>query len=111
MTIPQNPGTISSAMRRMHDHAKPNAPVMALSDCPRGMHAVIDGIDLDERHRFHLYEIGLAPGAQLRIMQRGAFGGRVVALGGERVALDNGTAQAIRIRPVQDETTGKAGTQ
>ena len=103
MTIPQNPGITG----KTHERSKPGTPTTALCDCPRGTHAVIDSISLDERHRFRLYEIGLAPGAQLRIMQRGAFGGRVVALGGERVALDHSTARAIRVRPVQDETTGK----
>lgn len=103
MTIPQNPGITGKA----HDRSKPGTPTTALSDYPRGAHVVIDGIDLDERHRFRLYEIGLTPGTQLRIMQRGAFGGRVVALGGERVALDHGTAQAIRVRLAQDETTRK----
>ena len=58
------------------------------------MRVVVDGIDLDDRHRFRLCEIGLAPGAGLRVMQRSAFGGRVVAFGNERVAVDGGTARA-----------------
>ena len=62
-----------------------------------------DGIDLDDRHRFRLCEIGLAPGAGLRVMQRSAFGGRVVAFGNERVAVDGGTARAVRVRFARDE--------
>ena len=50
--------------------------IMTLRDCPRAMRVVVDGIDLDDRHRFRLCEIGLAPGAGLRVMQRSAFGGR-----------------------------------
>ncbi len=79
--------------------------IMTLRDCPRAMRVVVDGIDLDERHRFRLCEIGLAPGAGLRVVQRSAFGGRVVAFGNERVAVDGGTARAVRVRFAQDEHT------
>ena len=77
--------------------------IMTLRDCPRAMRVVVDGIDLDDRHRFRLCEIGLAPGAGLRVMQRSAFGGRVVAFGNERVAVDGGTARAVRVRFARDE--------
>ncbi len=76
---------------------------MTLRDCPRAMRVVVDGIDLDDRHRFRLCEIGLAPGAGLRVVQRSAFGGRVVAFGNERVAVDGGTARAVRVRFARDE--------
>lgn len=77
--------------------------IMTLRDCPRAMRVVVDGIDLDERHRFRLCEIGLAPGAGLWVVQRGAFGGRVIAFGDERVAVDGATARAVRVRFTQDE--------
>ncbi len=79
--------------------------IMTLRDCPRAMRVVVDGVDLDERHRFRLCEIGLAPGAGLRVVQRGAFGGRVIAFGDERVAVDGATARAVRVRFTQDEHT------
>lgn len=79
--------------------------IMTLRDCPRAMRVVVDGIDLDERHRFRLCEIGLAPGTGLRVVQRGAFGGRVIAFGDERVAVDGATARAVRVRFAQDEHT------
>ena len=69
--------------------------IMTLRDCPRAMRVVVDGIDL--------CEIGLAPGAGLRVMQRSALGGRVVAFGNERVAVDGGTARAVRVRFARDE--------
>lgn len=47
--------------------------IMTLRDCPRAMRVVVDGIDLDDRHRFRLCEIGLAPGAGLRVMQPERF--------------------------------------
>lgn len=73
-----------------------------LLDCPRGVSVIIAGVDLDERHRFRLCEIGLAPGAMLRVTQKGMFGGRVIAFGSERIALDRDTARAIHVRPMQD---------
>lgn len=76
--------------------------VMTLRDCPRGVRVVVDGVDLDDRHRFRLREIGLARGVELRVVQRGVFGGRVIAFGGERVALDGDTARAVRVRPICD---------
>ena len=69
--------------------------IMTLRDCPRAMRVVVDGIDLDDRHRFRLCEIGLAPGAGLRVMQRSAFGGRVVAFGNERVAVELSCIDAL----------------
>ena len=52
---------------------------LTLLDCPRDAHVLIDTIDLDERHRFRLCEIGLAPGTSLKVVQR-----------------------AIRVRPAHD---------
>ena len=76
--------------------------VMTLRDCPRGVRVVVDDADLDDRHRFRLREIGLARGVELRVVQRGVFDGRVIAFGGERVALDGNTARAVRVRSVRD---------
>ena len=55
--------------------------IMTLRDCPRAMRVVVDGIDLDERHRFRLCEIGLAPGAGLRVVQRDASRGMALPRG------------------------------
>ncbi|MBM6699276.1 ferrous iron transport protein A [Bifidobacterium pullorum subsp. saeculare] len=78
--------------------AKTSEPT-TLRDCPLRADLVVTGIDLDERHRFRLLELGLRVGTVLRVVQRGNFGGRVVARGSERIALDGGTARAIRVRP------------
>ena len=88
-----------STSRAVRDAAN---PTMTLHDCPLNARVVVDGIDLDDRHRFRLCEIGLAPGTGLRVVQRGAFGGRVIAFGNERVAVDGGTARAVRVRFAQD---------
>ena len=88
-----------STSRAVRDAAN---PTMTLHDCPLNARVVVDGIDLDDRHRFRLCEIGLAPGTGLRVVQRSAFGGRVIAFGNERVAVDGGTARAVRVRFAQD---------
>lgn len=76
---------------------------MTLRDCPRGVRVVVDDVDLDDRHRFRLREIGLARGVELRVVQRGVFGGRVIAFGDERIALDGDTARAVHVRLARDE--------
>lgn len=69
-----------------------------LADCPRDADVTITAVDLDERHRFRLLELGLRVGTGLRVTQYGSFGGRVVARGAERIALDGGTARRIHVR-------------
>lgn len=83
---------------------KDDVPSMTLRDCPLGEPVLIDAIDLDERHRFRLREIGLAPGTSLKVTQHGIFGGRVVARNSERIALDGGTARSIRVRATRSRT-------
>jgi ferrous iron transport protein A len=46
-----------------------------------------------------LAELGLRRGAQERVVQRTAGGGRVVAVGGARVALDRATLVGIAVLP------------
>ena len=87
---------------RIGDMGTSDTSNLTLRDCSRGTQVLIDDIDLDERHRFRLCEIGLAPGASLRVVQRGMFGGRVIAFGAERIALDGDTTRAIHIRLSND---------
>ena len=91
-TPPAGPGT-----------ATPTRGPRTLAGCRAGDTVIVDGIDLDERHRFRLMELGLRAGVVIRVVQRSGFGGRVVARGPERIALDGGTARAIRVR-ISDDT-------
>lgn len=96
-TPPASPGT-----------ATPTRGPCTLASCRAGDTVIVDGIDLDERHRFRLMELGLRAGVIIRVVQRSGFGGRVVARGPERIALDGGTARAISVRTPDDaeqETT------
>lgn len=69
---------------------------------------VITGIDLDSRHGFRLEELGLRRGTTIRVVQRSAFGGRVLARGPERIAVDAGTARRIRVRVDAPRAAGAA---
>ena len=55
----------------------------------------VTGAPPDARAARLLATLGVAPGATIEIVQRTAFGGRVVAIGADRVALDNGTCRKI----------------
>lgn len=78
---------------------------MTLRTCPRGARVVISHVSLDDRHRFRLAELGLNTGTELHVTQRSVFGGRVVACGSERLAVDGATAGAIEVQPVTGNGT------
>jgi ferrous iron transport protein A len=54
---------------------------------------------LDDATRRRLRELGLSLGARVRVVQRGAFGGRVVAVGADRFALDGRTCRSLEVVP------------
>jgi len=62
-----------------------------------GMSMRVTGAFVDARAARFLATLGVAPGAQVELVQRTAFGGRVVAIGADRVALDNGTCRKIMV--------------
>lgn len=68
-----------------------------LDACPLDMDVTITQVDIDERHRFRLLELGLRPGCRIRVVQRSNFRGRVVARGTERIAIDGWTARRIQV--------------
>lgn len=78
------------------------------SDCPLNSDMVITGIDMDVRHGFRLEELGLRRGTVIRVVQRSAFGGRVLARGPERIAVDAGTARRIRVASGAPRTAVRA---
>ncbi|WP_314686260.1 FeoA family protein [uncultured Bifidobacterium sp.] len=73
-------------------------------DCPMNSDMVITEIDLDSRHGFRLEELGLRRGTTIRVVQRSAFGGRVLARGPERIAVDGGTARRIHVSAEAPQT-------
>lgn len=46
-------------------------------------------------------EMGIRPGAVVRVTQKSAFGGIVIAVGGARVAIDGGTSRRVTVSPLE----------
>lgn len=77
---------------------------MNLSDCRRGASVRVLGVDIAEQSRLRIEEMGLRPGALVRVTQLAAFGGIVVATGAARVGLDAATARRVRIEAAPGHT-------
>ncbi|HJD87834.1 MAG TPA: ferrous iron transport protein A [Bifidobacterium animalis] len=77
---------------------------LTLETCPLNTDVVIRDIALDERHRFRMLELGLRDGVTVRAVQKSNFGGRVVAKGTERIALDESTARSIHVTTTTAQT-------
>lgn len=90
-------GTVSE-LQNAKELSSAQTSLCALKDCAAGDEAVIERVDMEEKYVFRLFELGLRKGMRIRISQRANFGGRVVARGQERIALDGKTAAAIRVR-------------
>lgn len=81
--------------------------VMTLEDCPVGQDMRVTGVRMDERHVLRMLELGIRVGGLVRVTQRSNFGGRVIAIGTGRIAIDAATAQSITVRPAESDTPGE----
>jgi len=72
---------------------------MDLRGCRQGSAVEVRWIDLDEGERNRLRELGIREGALLHVVNCGAFGAKVVALGADRFAIDGGTCACITVVP------------
>lgn len=54
-------------------------------------------IDLEPGQRLRLREMGIREGALVSITQRGVFGGQVLAVGADRLALDAAVCSRIHL--------------
>ncbi len=70
---------------------------MTLAECPADADLRVVGVALDPAVRLRMREIGVHDGAVVRVWRRSAFGGRVVAVGSSRIALDAGTARRVHV--------------
>ncbi|GEA79600.1 FeoA domain-containing protein [Cellulomonas sp. CW35] len=73
---------------------------MDLASCEPGATVRVLDVELDESTRRRFRTFGLAPGAVLHVTHRGGFGGRVVGVGADRLALDAGTCRRVRVEAV-----------
>lgn len=71
---------------------------MHLGECALSQDVVVHTVDLPQDSRLRMGEIGVREGVVVRVTHRGPSGGRVVAIGADRVAIDSATAAAITVR-------------
>lgn len=73
----------------------------SLATVPRGQSASVVAVDVPGALGERLMELGITPGATVRVMRRGAFGDPVqVFLRGYMLSVRKTEASAIRVRPV-----------
>lgn len=70
---------------------------MLLSALPPGVAAHVRAVSAESGEVLRLREMGLRPGALVRMVGRAAGGSRVVTIGAARIAIDGGTASLIEV--------------
>ncbi|WP_062379960.1 FeoA family protein [Demequina pelophila] len=70
---------------------------MNLSDCTAGTVARVRAISAESTVALRLREMGLRPGARIRLAGVGAAGARIVAIGAARLAIDATTSRHIEV--------------
>ena len=75
---------------------------MNLSLCPVGSAVVVRSLDLDPGERTRLAELGIREDAVVHVIRCAAFGGRVIAVGADRFAIDGRTCACIDVTPMTD---------
>ncbi|MBN2176665.1 MAG: ferrous iron transport protein A [Demequinaceae bacterium] len=73
---------------------------MLLIDLTPGVDARVTGVRASGGDSLRLTEIGLRPGEKVRVVQRAGLGGRLIALGCGRIAVDAGTARRIEVEEI-----------
>jgi len=70
-----------------------------LATFPTGHDAQIVGLDTEPGLALRMSELGLRVGAVVRVVHHARGGGRVVAVGADRIALDLVACQGVRLAP------------
>ncbi len=70
---------------------------MLLSALPPGVKAHVRAVSTESGAVLRLREMGLRPGALVRMAGRGAGGSRIVTIGAARIAIDGATAALIDV--------------
>lgn len=65
--------------------------------CPAGSAVEVRWLDLDDDERARMRELGIREGALLHVINCGAFGAKVVAIGSDRFAIDGRTCACIAV--------------
>lgn len=81
---------------------------LSLFDTPLGTVVEVNRFDVEAAWRLRLAELGVRRNSRVRPVQRTTGGGRVIAVGSARVALDKNICRRVLVDPVADtaaETT------
>ena len=70
---------------------------MKLAKCPLRVPARITQVDVAQQFDLRLQELGVRKGARLVAVNKSAFGGRVINIGGTRIAVDHRSAGLIEV--------------
>jgi ferrous iron transport protein A len=70
---------------------------MLLSALPPGVMAHVRAVSTESEAVLRLREMGLRPGALVRMAGHGAGGSRIVTIGAARLAIDGATASLIDV--------------
>lgn len=70
---------------------------MDLGSCTPGDVVRVTDVRLDDGMRRRCRELGLRPGVVVHVTHRAAFGGRVVAVGADRFAIDGRTCACVLV--------------
>ncbi|WP_238556499.1 FeoA family protein [Bifidobacterium thermacidophilum] len=89
------------------EHGTAHVREWTLEECPVGQDMRVTGVRMDERHMLRMLELGIRAGGLVRVTQRSNFGGRVIAIGTGRIAIDASTAQSITVRAAEPNTHGE----
>ncbi len=73
---------------------------MEIGRWPTGVDARVTAVDVAPADLLRLGELGLRTGARVRVTHKAAFGGRVVAVGTDRFAVDARTCAHIQVGPL-----------
>lgn len=70
---------------------------MMIAECAIGSEIRLTGSDFDDAMQLRLRELGLGTGTRARVLHRAPFGGRVLAVAGQRIALDGTTTRRLSV--------------
>lgn len=70
---------------------------MLLKDCPVLTPVRLVSFECPTAQRLRMQELGLRPGMQLVVIQKAAFGGRVINIRGSRVAVDAASSRRMEV--------------
>jgi len=68
-----------------------------------GQPLLVESAGLEPQTQSRLAELGIRPGERVELLQRGLWCGLILAVGGMRVALDQGTARSILVAAAPEQ--------